>query len=142
MSSAADAEQQLQEPLLLQVAEEEHSTATRVVHNKESSGQAELYQHAPASSGEVPVSDSLVSPVLNLSCTIIGSGIIALPKSFQVLGMILGGAVVLSVALLSYFSIGGLIRCQALVCEQCLFQFVLSDVVEMFHLLFLPSVSV
>lgn len=54
--------------------------------------------------------ESLVGPVVNLSCTIIGSGIIALPKAFEVLGMLLGAAVLLGVGFLSYFSIAGLIR--------------------------------
>mmetsp|Transcript_13536 Transcript_13536/g.34173 ORF Transcript_13536/g.34173 Transcript_13536/m.34173 type:complete len:485 (-) Transcript_13536:92-1546(-) len=63
----------------------------------------------PRGAHEEPVG-SLVGPVVNLSCTIIGSGIIALPKSFEVLGMLLGAAVMLGVGLLSYFSIAGLVR--------------------------------
>lgn len=53
---------------------------------------------------------SLLNPILNLTCTIIGSGIIALPKSFQVLGVVLGCTIMVGVACLSYLSLAGLIR--------------------------------
>jgi amino acid permease len=45
---------------------------------------------------------------LHLANTMVGAGIVALPKTFATLGLLLGGTLIAFVAWLSYFSLAGL----------------------------------
>jgi lipopolysaccharide export LptBFGC system permease protein LptF len=55
----------------------------------------------------------------NLATTIIGAGIMALPRAFATLGLVLGATMLGLIFILSFFSLGSLVRCAAVSPQRC-----------------------
>lgn len=66
----------------------------------------------PADPASSPTSPSVpLQATANLATTIIGAGIMALPRAFATLGIVLGMAMLAVIFVLSFFSLGALVRC-------------------------------
>ncbi len=63
--------------------------------------------------GDCPPACLCLQATANLATTIIGAGIMALPRAFATLGLLLGAAMLAIIFVLSLFTLSALVRCAA-----------------------------